>query len=188
MQQIYETIFILQPELTEEEMESTVGLFEELLKEQKADLHKTEKWGKKRLAYRVKKFWEGFYVYLEYTSSSDVVNELERRLRIHDNVIKWMSVRKDPRAAAEEERRAARMAKAAAQRAEASGEESPSSGNARREAAGQSGPDAREAASAGGARAKDDPSRDQAEQEAGQEDNTVHEPADTAAEKEETTS
>jgi small subunit ribosomal protein S6 len=116
MLQTYETIFILQPELTEEEMDSTVGTFEELLKERKAEVAKTEKWGKKRLAYRVRRFWEGFYVLFEYTSDGATLDELERRLRIHDNVIKWMSVRKDPRAAAEEERRAARMAKAASMR------------------------------------------------------------------------
>ncbi len=112
MQTIYETIFILQPELTEEQVDTTVGGFEQVLKDARAELHKTEKWGKKRLAYRVKKSWEGFYVLLEYTSPAAAVSELERKLRIHENVIKWMSVRKDPRAEAEEERRAARMARA----------------------------------------------------------------------------
>ncbi len=112
MQTIYETIFILQPELTEEQVDATVGGFEQVLKDAKAELHKTEKWGKKRLAYRVKKSWEGFYVLLEYTSPAAAVSELERKLRIHENVIKWMSVRKDPRAEAEEARRAARMARA----------------------------------------------------------------------------
>ncbi|HXI04374.1 MAG TPA: 30S ribosomal protein S6 [Candidatus Saccharimonadales bacterium] len=110
MQTTYETIFILQPELTEEEVDTTVGTFEQVLRDQKAELRKTEKWGKKRLAYRVRKFWEGFYVLMEYDASGATVMELERRLRIHDNAIKWMSVRKDPRADAEEARRAARLA------------------------------------------------------------------------------
>jgi small subunit ribosomal protein S6 len=112
MQTIYETIFILQPELTDEQVEAAVGTFEQVVKSAHGELRKTEKWGKKRLAYRVKKSWEGFYVLFEYASPAAAVAELERRLRIHENVLKWISVRKDPRAEAEEERRAARMARA----------------------------------------------------------------------------
>jgi small subunit ribosomal protein S6 len=124
--QIYESIFILQPELTEEEMESIVGTFEQVLTDQGATLQKTEKWGKKRLAYCVRKYWEGFYILLEFTASSEALAEFERRLRIHEHVIKWLSVRKDPRAAAEEERRAARMARARPEVREGEGEPRPS--------------------------------------------------------------
>ncbi len=108
----YETIFILRPDLTEEEAEAAAKGFEQVLSDLKATLAKSERWGKKRLAYRVGKFWEGHYVFFEYTAAPASVWELERRLRIHDTVLKWLSVRKDPRAAAEEERRAARLARA----------------------------------------------------------------------------
>jgi small subunit ribosomal protein S6 len=110
--QEYETIFILQPELGDEDVESTVKGFEQILTAESAELVKSERWGKKRLAYRVQKFWEGHYVFFEYKAAPQALAELERRLRIHEHVIKWLSVRKDPRAEAEEERRAARLAKA----------------------------------------------------------------------------
>lgn len=115
MQQSYETIFILQSELTEEDTESVAKVFEQVLAEQGSRLMKSERWGKKRLAYRVRKFWEGYYVFFEHVSTRDALTELERRLRIHEHVIKWMSVRKDPRAEAEAARKAARLAKLQAQ-------------------------------------------------------------------------
>jgi small subunit ribosomal protein S6 len=110
----YETVFILQPNLTDEEAEALTKSFEGVLSEHSATLVKSERWGKKRLAYRVKNHWEGNYVFFEYVSAPAVVTELERKLRIHEHVLKWISVRKDPRSAAEEERKAARLAKAQA--------------------------------------------------------------------------
>jgi small subunit ribosomal protein S6 len=101
--QAYETIFILQPELTEEDAESVAKLFEQVLADAESTLVKSERWGKKRLAYRVRKFWEGYYVFFEHASTPD--------LRIHEHVIKWISVSKDPRAEAEEARKAAKLAR-----------------------------------------------------------------------------
>ncbi len=109
--QTYETIFILQPELTEEDAESVAKVFEQVLVDAKSTLFKSERWGKKRLAYRVRKFWEGYYVFFEHASTPETLTELERRLRIHEHVIKWISVKKDPRAEAEEARKAAKLAR-----------------------------------------------------------------------------
>lgn len=108
----YETIFVLQPNLSEEEAEALAKSFEQVLSDQKATLAKSERWGKKRLAYRVGKHWDGYYIFFEYTGQHAAVLELERRLRNQEHVIKWLTVRKDPRAAAEEERKAARLARA----------------------------------------------------------------------------
>lgn len=107
----YETIFILQPNLTEEDAEGRIKAFEQVLADHSATLVKSERWGKKRLAYRVGKHWDGYYAFFEFVADHATVLELERRLRIHEDVIKFLSVRKDPRAAAEEERRAARLAR-----------------------------------------------------------------------------
>src|SRR5262245_32634005 len=107
----YETIFILQPNLSEEDNEAVAKSFEQVLSDQKATITKSERWGKKRLAYRVRRHWEGFYVFFDYNASHAAVQELERRLRIHEHVLKFLSVRKDPRSAAEEERKAARLAR-----------------------------------------------------------------------------
>lgn len=107
----YETIFIIQPDLSEEDAEALAKTFEQVLVDQQSTLNKSERWGKKRLAYRVGRHWEGYYIFFEYSGVHTALVELERRLRIHEHVIKFLSVRKDPRAAAEEERRAARLAK-----------------------------------------------------------------------------
>jgi small subunit ribosomal protein S6 len=107
----YESIFIIQPDLPEEEAEALAKTFEQVLTDQQATISKSERWGKKRLAYRVGRHWEGYYTFFEYSGAHAALVELERRLRIHEHVIKFLSVRKDPRAAAEEERRAARLAK-----------------------------------------------------------------------------
>jgi len=109
--QEYETTFILQPELTEEDVEALAKSFEQVLADQKATLVKSERWGKKRLAYRVGRHWDGYYIFFDYLGPNAAMVELERRLRIHEHAIKWLSVKKDPRAAAEEERKAARLAK-----------------------------------------------------------------------------
>jgi small subunit ribosomal protein S6 len=60
-----------------------------------ATVDKIEKWGKRRLAYRVDKYREGTYVLLEFTAAADTVKELERRLRVADMVIKFLTVRVD---------------------------------------------------------------------------------------------
>jgi len=58
-------------------------------------IDKTEKWGKRRLAYRVDKHREGYYVLLQFTCGPETVKELERRLRVTDAVIKFLTVRID---------------------------------------------------------------------------------------------
>jgi small subunit ribosomal protein S6 len=60
-----------------------------------ATVDKVEKWGKRRLAYKVDKYREGTYVLLEFTAEADTVKELERRLRVSDMVIKFLTVRID---------------------------------------------------------------------------------------------
>ena len=56
---------------------------------------KVEKWGKRRLAYRVEKQREGFYVLMQFTAAASTVHEFERRLRVQDSVIKFLTVRID---------------------------------------------------------------------------------------------
>jgi small subunit ribosomal protein S6 len=60
-----------------------------------ATVDKVEKWGKRRLAYKVDKYREGFYVLFQFTSEPPAVKELERRLRVADTVLKFITVRID---------------------------------------------------------------------------------------------
>lgn len=114
----YETIFIASPTLTDEQSDELVKQFEGIIAEQGGELLKTDKWGRKKLAYEVQKFSEGYYTLFEMNAGPTLVAELERRFRNHDSVIKYLSVRMDEaekaagRAKERIEREAKRKAKA----------------------------------------------------------------------------
>ncbi|MDR2561276.1 MAG: 30S ribosomal protein S6 [Holophagales bacterium] len=91
----YESIFIASPELTEEQADELVKYFEGIIAEQGGELLKTDRWGRKKLAYDVRKFSEGNYTLFELKAGPKLIAELERRYRNHENVIKYLSVRVD---------------------------------------------------------------------------------------------
>lgn len=98
----YETIFIASPVLTDEQVDDLVRNFEGIIAEQGGELLKTDKWGRKKLAYEVQKFSEGYYTLFEMNAGSNLIAELERRMRNHDSVIKFLSVRMDEQSKAAE--------------------------------------------------------------------------------------
>ena len=92
----YDLIFICRPDTPEADIDKIIATLEHAAGEKGAKIEKTEKWGRKRMAYRVHKLREGFYVYMVVQSShSEVVKELERRLKVADPVIKYLTVRLD---------------------------------------------------------------------------------------------
>ena len=91
----YETIFIASPTLTDEQSDELVKQFEVIIAEQGGELLKTDKWGRKKLAYEIQKFSEGYYTLFEMNAGPTLIAELERRFRNHDSVIKYLSVRMD---------------------------------------------------------------------------------------------
>ena len=106
--QKYETLYILEPQLTDDQVDEIVRTFEAVIPDHKGTLIKTDKWGKRKLAYRVGKHWEGHYVLYEYEGDGAIQRELERRMKIHDNVMRYLTTAVDPRMAAELERKAER--------------------------------------------------------------------------------
>lgn len=95
VQRYYETIFITPPELSEDDVEKVITDVKDIFTSRGAEVERIERWGRKRLAYPVKKKEEGWYVLLQVIGSGAAVQEVERRLRINDNVIKYLSVRLD---------------------------------------------------------------------------------------------
>ena len=91
----YETIFIASPTLTDEQSDELVKPVEGIIAEQGGELLKTDKWGRKKLAYEVQKFSEGYYTLFEMNAGTTLIAELERRFRNNDAVIKYLSVRMD---------------------------------------------------------------------------------------------
>ena len=92
---IYENLFIVRPDATEEEIDHLVDGLSKTVTSGGGTVDKVEKWGKRKLAYRVDKHREGSYVLIQFTAGPDLVKEFERRLRVQDAVIKFLSVRID---------------------------------------------------------------------------------------------
>jgi small subunit ribosomal protein S6 len=93
---LYDLIFICMPTTPEEEIAKIVGTLEQTASEHGGKVEKVEKWGTRKMAYRVAKQREGFYVYLAlHSKQGDLIKELERRLKVSDAVIKYMTVRLD---------------------------------------------------------------------------------------------
>ena len=92
---IYENLFIVRPDATEEEIDQLIELMSKHVANAGGTVDKVDKWGKRRLAYRVRKHREGTYVLLTFTAGSEAVKEFERRLRVQDSVIKFITVRID---------------------------------------------------------------------------------------------
>ncbi|MDE0127852.1 MAG: 30S ribosomal protein S6 [Bryobacterales bacterium] len=122
---VYELGFILKPDLPEKDASAAVEAVRQTLAEGGATVDKVDDWGKRKLAYRVQGFWNGHYVFLRYSvaDSSALNRELERRLRVADNVIKYMTIRIDEdlkrlkKARARREKRAPKLAAREAARA-----------------------------------------------------------------------
>jgi len=91
----YETIFIVHPDAGTEVIDRVAGRCREVVSRLNGKLLKAENWGRRRLAYPVKKNEKGFYLYLRYLGYSDMVSELERNLRMLDSVLKYMTVKID---------------------------------------------------------------------------------------------
>jgi small subunit ribosomal protein S6 len=111
---VYEFLFIADPNLGEPEVDALTAQVQGFIEKEGGKLQKVEKWGKKRLAYSIGRHREGSYVLLVAEGGSAVVKEVERRLRVLDGVIKYITVRVDEelrKAEASKARRAAIEAK-----------------------------------------------------------------------------
>lgn len=95
MQRIYEVMFIVRPDIGEEEVDKLVSALESNVTASGGTVKTVERLGKRRLAYVVRKFQEGIYVLLAVEGSGNTIKELERRLRVTEPVIKFISVRVD---------------------------------------------------------------------------------------------
>jgi small subunit ribosomal protein S6 len=92
----YEVVFVLAPTLTEDEVEQAIESFTKTARDKGAEIVSVDKWGKRRLAFRVGKHSDGFYVVVTlHEPSGTAVAELERRFKVTDSVIRFLSVRTD---------------------------------------------------------------------------------------------
>jgi small subunit ribosomal protein S6 len=104
MQRTYEIMFIVRPDIQDEDLDKLIAGFEANITSGGGTVKSTEKLGRRKLAYLVKKFNDGNYVLLTIEADGSLVGELERRLRVSEPVIKFITVRMD-----EEEKRRAKV-------------------------------------------------------------------------------
>jgi small subunit ribosomal protein S6 len=93
----YETIFILDPDLEAEQAQAAIEKVKGIITQTNGEILKVEDWGKRKLAYQVKKKTKGHYILIHFSGSPALLSELERNFRVMDAVIKFQSVRLDER-------------------------------------------------------------------------------------------
>ena len=89
----YETIFILRPNAGEDEINRVVESTSQIILDEKGTIIEMDRWGMKKLAYLIKKESLGYYVYCDYAGTPAAVSEIERKFRIDDTVLKYMTIK-----------------------------------------------------------------------------------------------
>jgi len=115
---LYETSFLIAPTLPEEEAEQLIEKMAGIITEKKGKMINVDKWGKRRLAYPIKKFEDAVYVFFLYKGDVDIPKELERNFKQTETVIRYLTIKM------EERENIRRMKKGASRAVEASREES----------------------------------------------------------------
>lgn len=91
----YESIYILRPTMEEEAVKAMVERFSNLITAEGGEIEKIDEWGKRRLAYPIDDFREGYYVLMNFNAESQLPSELERNYKITDGVIRYIIIRDD---------------------------------------------------------------------------------------------
>jgi small subunit ribosomal protein S6 len=95
MDRFYEVMFIVRPDVEDADLDKLIAGFEHTVTNGGGTVRSTEKWGRRRLAYTVRKFNDGNYILMTIDADGQLVHELERRLRVSEPVIKFITVRMD---------------------------------------------------------------------------------------------
>ena len=95
MNRTYELMFIVRPDMTEEDLDKLISTLQSVVPPSGGTVVRVDKMGKRRLAYTVRRFHDGIYVLMVVEGGGPVMHELERRLRVTEPVIKFLTVRID---------------------------------------------------------------------------------------------
>lgn len=90
----YETIFIVPVDLSNDELAGLIERYKTIITDMKGTVIKIEKWGQRKLAYEIKKQTKGYYILIDFTAVSAVVTELERKFKIDDRILKFITVKR----------------------------------------------------------------------------------------------
>ncbi len=120
----YETTYVARPDLTDEQMTTLTAKFEDVLAKGGGTILVAEDWGKRKLAYLIGKQTRGHYIYVNYCGPAPIILELERRLRLDDDLMRFLTVKieadvvPEERKLVAEERKRMRLERMAALKAE----------------------------------------------------------------------
>jgi len=90
----YEGVFVVDPELKEDEQGKMENSIKDAIAKQKGVVETVEKWGKRRLAYRIRKKREGFYYLVNFKAAPETVATLEKAYRLNESILKLMFIKK----------------------------------------------------------------------------------------------
>lgn len=89
----YESVIIFSPQLDEEALENAINWAQDVIKKGEGEVTKVDRWGKRRLAYEINDLTEGYYLLVEMEAPSATAQELDRVLRISDDVLRHLIIR-----------------------------------------------------------------------------------------------
>jgi small subunit ribosomal protein S6 len=120
----YETIYVARPDLTDDIMQKITARYEAVVNDNKGTMLVSEDWGKRKLAYLIRKHQRGHYIYLNYVAPAPIVAEMERSLGLEDDLLRFLTVKLEDdveieqRRVLAEERKRLRIERMAALKAE----------------------------------------------------------------------
>jgi small subunit ribosomal protein S6 len=89
----YETLYLVNPNLADDDYKGVLTKFSDLVEKSGGVPIKVDEWGKKTLAYKIKKFDKGFYVLAQYCGEADITNDLHREFKLDERIIKYQTVK-----------------------------------------------------------------------------------------------
>lgn len=95
MERLYETTFVLKPDLEEEVRDSLLDRIRNIILDNNGELVDVDIWGKRKLAYEINDYRTGFYTIIVFKGDTETINELERNYKIIDDVLRSLIIRKD---------------------------------------------------------------------------------------------
>ena len=101
----YETVFIMTPVLSDDQMKETVAKYQKLLKDKGAEIVLENNWGLKKLAYPIQKKSTGFYYLIEFKADGDIIKDIELAFKRDERIIRFLTVKLDKHAVAYNEKK-----------------------------------------------------------------------------------
>jgi small subunit ribosomal protein S6 len=92
---MYETMYILRPDMSEEAVDETIGKYQSILRDQGAEILETQHRGKRRLAYEIDDHRDGVYIQMNYTGPGATIALLEKNMRLDESILRYLTVKQD---------------------------------------------------------------------------------------------